>query len=102
MEQNFLSQFSQGSNVILQVSADDLRNVMRDFYNEEKERTEEAIRKHREIPNIDRKEASKILGVSLATLWHWAKSGYLTPVKIGTKVLYKASDIEEIMTTKQS
>ena len=101
MEQNFLSQLSPGSNVILQVSADDLRNVMRDFYNEEKERTEEAIRKHREIPNIDRKEASKILNVSLATLWKWAKSGYLTPVKIGTKVLYKASDIEEIMTAKQ-
>ena len=101
MEQNFLSQLSPGSNVILQVSADDLRNVMRDFYNEEKERTEEAIKKHRETACIDRKQACKILGVVPSTLWKWAKSGYLTPVKIGTKVLYKASDIEELMTNRQ-
>lgn len=99
--QNIISQLSEGgANVILQVSADDLKEVMRTFYQEEKARTEEAIQKHREQPTLSRKDVSKQLGVSLATLWQWAKSGYLVPVKIGTKVLYKATDVEEILNQK--
>ena len=85
------------SNVILQVSAADLKQIVSEMYHSERQRTEEAIRQHREVPTISREEAAKILGVSLTTLWHWSKSGYLTPVKIGTKVMYRATDIDTIL-----
>lgn len=88
---------SGDANVILQISAADLREVMYEFYHQERERTEEAIKHHRERPTLSRTEAAKALGVSLATLWHWAKDGYLVPVKIGTKVMYKASDIDRVL-----
>lgn len=101
MMQNLISKLSEeGANVILQVSADDLKEVMRTFYQEEKARTEEAIQKHREQPTLTRKEVSKQLGVSLTTLWKWSTTGYLVPVKIGTKALYKPSDVEEILNKK--
>ena len=100
MDQNLLTNALNGGNVILQVSADDLRNAMAQFYHDERERTEQAIKAHREKANLSRGEAAKILGVSFATLWHWAKSGYLVPVKIGTKVLYKATDIDKLLTEK--
>lgn len=100
--QNLISQLKEGgANIILQVSADDLKEVMRSFYQDEQARTEDAIRKHREQPTLSRKDVAKQLGVSLATLWKWATTGYLVPVKIGTKVLYRSSDVEAILNNKQ-
>lgn len=101
MAQNVLTQLTNGGNLVLQVSAEDLREVMKSFYQEERERTEQAIQRHRENPTLTRKDVSKLLGVSLATLWKWAKEGYLVPTKIGTKTLYKASDIDEMLKTKK-
>lgn len=97
MGQKFLTQIAEGANVILQISVDDLKEVVKAFYHEEKERTEEAISRHREQPTLTRKEAAKKLGVTLTTLWHWQKSGYLTPVKIGTKVMYRPTDVDELL-----
>lgn len=86
------------SNVILQISASDLRAIVGEMYREEQNRTAQAIAEYRERPTVDRMEAAKMLNVSLATLWRWAKDGYLVPVKIGTKVLYRATDIERMLT----
>ncbi len=92
---------SGDSNVILQVSAADLKRIVSEMYHAERERTQLAIEQHRERPTLSRKDAANALGVSLATLWHWAKEGYLVPVKIGTKVMYKAADIDNILLKKQ-
>lgn len=97
MGQKILTQVSEGTAVILQISANDLKEVIQAFYHEEKERTEEAINRHRELPTLTRKETAEKLGVTLTTLWHWQKSGYLTPVKIGTKVMYRPSDVDELL-----
>ncbi len=88
------------SNVILQVSASDLKQIVSEMYHDEKARTEEALRNQRELPTLSRTEAAKALGVSLTTLWHWANDGYLKPVKIGNKVMYKAIDIDNILQKK--
>lgn len=84
-------------NVILQVSASDLRQIISEMYHSERKHTQKAIEGHRERPTLSRKEAAEALGISLATLWHWAKDGYLVPVKIGNKVMYRPSDIEKIL-----
>lgn len=46
---------------------------------------------------ITKKEAMLGFGVSHTTLWKWQKSGYLVPVKVGKRVYYKRSDIENII-----
>ena len=43
------------------------------------------------------KYARRILGVTRTTLFRWEKSGYLVPVRIGSKRMYKISDLEAIL-----
>lgn len=97
MATSIMNQVSGFGNPIFQISLNDLKEVVKDLYQEERKRTEDAINAHRERPTLTRKETAKMLGVTLATLWQWAKSGYLTPVKIGTKVMYRPSDVENLL-----
>lgn len=46
---------------------------------------------------LGRKDVSELLGVSLPTLHQWGKDGILKPYKIGNRVRYKRSDIEETL-----
>lgn len=98
MENKFFNTLTGNNPVILQISASDLKELVKNMYAEEQQRLNDAIAKHREKPTLSRKETAKILGVTLTTLWQWAKEGYLIPVKIGTKVMYKASDVDELLT----
>lgn len=49
---------------------------------------------------ITKKEAQQMLRVCDATLWMWAKRGYLVPVKIGSRNHYRLSDVKRIMGDK--
>ncbi|AYN05488.1 AlpA family transcriptional regulator [Flavobacterium sp. 140616W15] len=42
---------------------------------------------------ISRSETSKLLGVSLTTLFHWNKQNILVAKKIGSKVYYLKNDV---------
>ncbi len=46
---------------------------------------------------LSRKDVSELLGVSLPTLHQWGKQGILKPYKIGNRVRYRQSDIEETL-----
>lgn len=46
---------------------------------------------------LTRQEVAAMVGVTLTTLWHWDKKDMLKPVRIGSKVRYKRSDIEKAM-----
>ena len=85
------------SGVMLVVSADDLRSLMKDFYDLAARDHAARMEAAAERPALSREEAAKALGVCPTTLWHWQKSGYLTPVKVGARVLYRASDIKSIL-----
>lgn len=43
---------------------------------------------------ITRKEAAKLLKISLPTLHEWTKLGWLQSYRIGTRILYKQQEIE--------
>ena len=45
---------------------------------------------------LSRKETCEYLGVCEATLWKWAKSKYLVPIKTGSKVRYRKSELDRI------
>jgi excisionase family DNA binding protein len=42
---------------------------------------------------LSRKEVAKLLKITLPTLHDWTKLGYLKAYKIGTRVLYKESEV---------
>ena len=46
---------------------------------------------------VPEKHAMRILTVSRNTLYRFEKSGYLVPVRIGSKRMYKISDLEAIL-----
>lgn len=76
---------------VYMLSADDLTRVMRDMFarfSKEREREAETADTF-----ISREEVAKLLKVSYPTLWRWSVSGYLTPVKVGSRVLYRKKDV---------
>ena len=91
---------SAGANVILQVNAAELSDIIKTTMQEERQRITAELSANRERPTLTRKEAAQQLNVSEQTLLRWMNSGILAPVKIGRKVLYRQSDIDKILLTK--
>lgn len=58
---------------------------------------EQKLISNKQSKYIGRRETSKKLGVSYATLNSWDKKGVLSKRKIGNRVLYLAAEIEEIL-----
>lgn len=54
--------------------------------------TNQTVKK--EVEYLSRKEAAKLLGVSLPTLHDWTKSGKIPGHRIGTRVRYIKSELE--------
>lgn len=81
---------------MLVVSLDDLKELFSTLLDErEAERQAESESQHNdELVSAD--ETAVILGVKRNSLWRWAKSGYLIPVKIGRTCYYKQGDIERL------
>ena len=46
---------------------------------------------------LSRKDVASLLKITLPTLHDWTKLGYLTAYKMGTRVLYKESEIIETL-----
>jgi len=76
-------------NVQLVLNKDDLKWMVTEWIQEE-------LAKHtqKEETYISRTKAALKLGVTLSTLWRWDKENYLNAVRVGSKVLYRESDIE--------
>ena len=49
---------------------------------------------------LTKQEVKEKFNVSDTTLWLWAKKNYLVPVKIGRKVMYRTSDIKQLVNGK--
>lgn len=84
---------NEGSNVQLIINASDLKVFSDTLINEAVER----FAKPKEETYITAEQATRILHVQRNTLWRWEKENYLVPVRFGTKVRYKMSDINKIL-----
>lgn len=58
------------------------------------------------VPVAAEKETEKLLtkpevmekfGVCHTTLWNWARTGVLIPVKVGRKIHYRLSDVKKLL-----
>lgn len=84
--------------VQLVINAADLKELVNQWM-DERDAEKEAERKSVESDQlVSSGEAGIILGVTTATLWRWAKNGYLVPIKVGRKNVYRKSDIDRIQT----
>lgn len=50
-----------------------------------------------ECAEVTPEKVMELLNISRTTLWRWAREGYLVPVKVGRKTLYRQSDIDTIL-----
>lgn len=84
-------------NVSITIGANDLIGCFRLVIKEAKEEWEAAIIAKKTETYASPANASVQLHVDKSTLWRWAKIGYLVPIEVGGKRLYKQSDIDQIL-----
>ena len=91
---------NQKENVLLIVSLNDLKEVVRQIYDERNAEIKAIADNQHDNELLSADETSSILGVKKNSLWRWSKNGYLTPVKIGRKCYYRRVDINRIQGNK--
>ena len=84
----------QGSNTLLIVSSDDLKEFAFSIIEEAKKMAMESERKEKYLTEA---EVCKILNVTHTTLWRWNKKGDLKSRKIGRRKMWALSEIENLM-----
>jgi excisionase family DNA binding protein len=92
-------QFKSVDNVQLVVSLADLRELWEEWREETEKSLNEA--KKEEAATLTPDEVAARLNVTKVTLWRWQRLGYLTPVKVGRKTLYRQSDIANLIAGKE-
>lgn len=85
---------SSDSDVMLVVSAADLKEFAMDLMEERENSSKLATRSSKYLTITETVEK---YGISKSTLWRWSKEGYLPKVKLGGKCFYCESDIIKFM-----
>lgn len=67
---------------------------------QEVEREQERRREEFGDTLITRDEVIRMLRVHPSTLWRWEKAGYLSPVRIGVKVMYRQGELDRLIGSK--
>lgn len=94
MTSKIQSLIDSGANVILQISVYDLKSFACELLSQSNNSIKEVSEKEM---YYTASEVSKMLHVDKSTLWRWSKSGYLSPIELGGKRLYRQSDINSLM-----
>ena len=91
------------SQVFTSLDAKDFKSLLADTVKEAvKFEVDRIIAQPREPQKqfLTRKDVSEILGVSLVTLNDWSKSGIVPSYRLGTRVRYRYSDIQNALQKK--
>ena len=85
--------------MVVSIKLSDLLTANRNLLDEAQLQAEQNLKalKPQQEEYISREKAMEILGVSGPTLWRWMKTEYLIPTRLGTKVRYRMSDIQQIL-----
>ncbi len=81
-----------GANTLLVIDRATLKEVFMEFVEEWQQTQTQQEEKY-----LLREDVCNQLGVTKPTLWRWAKRGYLVPIKVGNRPLYRQSDIDTLM-----
>ena len=86
------------TNLIIQVRGEDLLKFTEDVMERAAKNERKRIENEREREILIPKEkVMSMLDVCSTTLWNWEKDSYLVPVKAGRKVMYRKTDIDELL-----
>ena len=85
------------ANISLTVSLTDLRTFSNELIQQTKSELEAELIATRQESYLTRLETAGFMKVDQATLWRWAKRGYLSPIEVGGKRMYKMSDVMRIL-----
>lgn len=66
----------------------------------EAEREREQLREGYGDTLVPREDVLRMLHVHPTTLWRWEKAGYLSPVRIGVKVMYRQGELDRLIGSK--
>lgn len=87
------------------LSKDDLRSVIKEIFHESvdeyidmKNAEDEVHKKNEKI--LTSNEVTEQYRVSKTTLWRWDRCGFLPAMHVGTRVLYKESDVIKALENK--
>ncbi|WP_029038785.1 helix-turn-helix domain-containing protein [Salinimicrobium xinjiangense] len=79
------------------ISPDELRKEIREDFRKELQELAKIFSPKEPTVWITRQEASRLLGVSLVTIHNWTKEGVIHAHKIGTRIRFNRSEIENIL-----
>ena len=88
---------TKGTSLKIEVTSKDLLEFADALVERAAAKARAEIERQSDVEYIPKKEAIDLLGVCDATLWHWARSGYLVPVKLGRRVFYRRTDIQRLL-----
>ncbi len=85
-------------NITLQVAGNDLLAFADTLVKDTSAEVEARIQAENKPDELlTRQQVANMLGITLTTLWHWNNKGILPTIKIGNKVRYRMSDIENLL-----
>lgn len=96
-----LSKQFPGMSVIIRL--DDLLEAQEALVRRVRREVEKELESRREEYGdtlIPREEVLAMLKVHPTTLWRWEKANYLTPVRIGVKVMYRKGELDRLLGSK--
>ena len=81
---------------VLLMNQDDFINEVQQMLSQHKAEIVKALSKRNDAP-FTREEIAKYLKVSTQTIINWSKEGLLNPVYIGSRVYYKAEEVNNLL-----
>lgn len=85
------------ANISINVTLDDLRTYSNELIQKTKTELEADVIAQQSESYLTRLEACDFLKIDSATAWRWAKRGYLVPIEVGGRRMYRKSDLQRIL-----
>lgn len=89
------------ASVTVQITAKDLKEFADHLMNIALRQAREAQAAADGESFFSKAEVLALFGICPTTLWLWAKNNYLKPVKAGRKVLYRKSDVQRFLKSRE-
>lgn len=87
------------STIVITMSVTEFQNIIAEAVDKALEQRFEPLRKRFEERMLTTKEVAEALRVSEMTVYNMAKRGELTQIKIGSKTMYRESEVTRIINT---
>lgn len=91
---NIIELAKQCPDITINIKIGDLMEANKKLIEDVRSSLEKQIREENEEKYLSPDEVCKLLNVSKPTLWRWEKIEYLIPIRVGKKVRYKLSEVE--------